>query len=128
MLAEKVLKALNDQIEFEFNSAYLYLAMGADCEAKNLPGFAKWFKVQFQEEQGHALKLFSYVADRGGRVTLGAVAKPKAEFGSPLETFKEVLAHERKVTAAINKLYELAMAGEGLRHDGVAAVVYQRAG
>ena len=110
MLSDKMVKAVNDQIEFEFSSAYLYLAMAADCEAQNLPGFAKWFKVQFQEEQSHGLKLFDYAVDRGGRVTLGPVAKPKAEFGSPLDAFKEVLAHERKVTAAIHKLYELAMA------------------
>lgn len=110
MLSDKIVKALNDQIELEFNSAYLYLAMGAHCEAENLPGFSSWFKAQFHEEQSHALKLFGYLADRGGRVSLGAVTKPKAEFGSPLETFKEVLAHERKVTAAINKLYELAVA------------------
>jgi ferritin len=66
-------------------------------------------KVQYQEETGHGLKLFGYLADRGGRVTLNAIAKPAPEFGTPVEVFKTVLAHERKVTAAINALYELAL-------------------
>ncbi|HSW44835.1 MAG TPA: ferritin [Phycisphaerae bacterium] len=110
MLSDKMLKALNDQMDFEFSSAYLYLAMAAHCEARNLPGFAQWFKAQFGEEQAHAMKLFGYVADRGGTVALGAIAKPTSAFGSPLDTFKEVLAHEQKVTAAINKLYEVALA------------------
>ncbi len=108
MLSDKMLKAVNDQIELELSSAYLYRAMAADCEAQNLPGFAHWYKVQFQEEQSHAMKLFEHVADRNGRVVLGPVAKPKMEFGSALDGFKEVLAHERKVTASIHRLYELA--------------------
>ncbi len=110
MPSDKMVKALNDQIELELNSAYLYLAMAADCEAQNLPGIAHWLKVQFKEEQSHALKLFDYMADRNARVTLGPIEKPKAEFGTPLNLFKAVLAHEQKVTAAINKLYELAVA------------------
>jgi len=110
MLSDKMLKALNDQIELEFNSAYLYLAMAADCEQQNLPGFADWLKVQFGEEQGHAMRIFEHLVDRGGLVTLGAIARPKAKFGPPLEMFKEVLKHEQKVTAAIHKLYEVALA------------------
>lgn len=110
MLTEKMTKALNDQINFELSSAYLYLAMAAQFEAQNLPGFAHWMKIQYQEETGHGMKLFGYVADRGGQVVLDAVPKPAAEFGGPAETFKSVLEHERKVTAAINRLYELAVA------------------
>jgi ferritin len=110
MITDKMAKALSEQVNFELSSAYLYLAMAAQFEAENLPGFAQWMKVQYQEETGHAMKLFGYVADRGGRVTLNAIAKPATEFGAPLEIFKTVLAHERKVTAAINSLYELAIA------------------
>ena len=109
MITDKMAKALNEQVNFELSSAYLYLAMAAQFEAENLPGFAHWMKVQYQEETGHAMKLFGYLADRGGRVTLNAIAKPAAEFGKPLDVFKAVLAHERKVTAAINTLYELAL-------------------
>jgi len=110
MLSDKMLKALNDQIELELNSAYLYLAMAAYSEAQNLPGFGHWFRKQFEEETGHGMKIFSQICDRGGRVTLGPVTKPKADFGSPLATFQEVLKHEQKVTAAIHALYEVALA------------------
>ncbi len=109
MLSDKMVKALNDQIDLELSSAYLYLAMAADCEAQSLPGIARWLKAQFKEEQSHALKLFDYMTDRNGRVTLGPIDKPKAKFGPPLGLFKAVLAHEQKVTAAIHKLYELAL-------------------
>ena len=109
MITDKMAKALNEQVNFELSSAYLYLAMATQFEAENLPGFAHWMKAQYQEETGHAMKLFKYLADRGGRVTLNAIAKPAPEFGTPAEVFKTVLAHERKVTAAINALYELAL-------------------
>ncbi|HRY66771.1 MAG TPA: ferritin [Phycisphaerae bacterium] len=110
MITDKMAKALSEQVNFELSSAYLYLAMGAQFEADNLPGFAHWMKAQYQEETSHGMKLFNYLADRGGRVTLNTIAKPAPEFGTPLEVFKTVLAHERKVTAAIHALYELAMA------------------
>lgn len=110
MITDKMAKALSEQVNLELSSAYLYLAMAAQLEAENLPGCAHWMKVQHQEETGHAMKLFNYLAERGGRVTLNAIAKPAPEFGTPLEIFKTVLAHERKVTAAINALYELAIA------------------
>ncbi len=110
MMTKKVLKALNEQIALEFSSGYLYLAMAAQFEAQNLPGFAHWMKVQYREEVGHGMKLFDYVADRGGHVTLEAIPKPQADFGSVTATFKTVLEHEREVTASIHKLYELALA------------------
>jgi ferritin len=108
MLNEKVLKALNDQINMEISSAYLYLAMAAAFEDQNLSGFAHWMKLQYQEELGHGMRLFNHVADRGGRVTLGAIDKPPADFGTPTETFQKVLDHERKVTASIHNLYGIA--------------------
>lgn len=100
--------ALNEQIQKEFYSAYLYLAMAAYCEAKNLPGAAKWMRVQAQEETGHGLKFFDYLNDRGARVTLKAIGQPPAEFSSLLDVFQKALAHEQEVTRSIGQLYALA--------------------
>ncbi len=101
--------ALNEQIKHEMDSAYLYLSMAAYCESKNLSGFAHWLRKQFEEEMAHALRLYDFVIDRGGRVILNAIDKPAAEFGAPAEIFKKVLEHEQKVTGLINKLYDLAV-------------------
>ncbi|HEX9654171.1 MAG TPA: ferritin [bacterium] len=101
--------AINEQIKHEMDSAYLYLSMAAYCESKNLSGFAHWMRKQFEEEMGHALRLYDFVIDRGGRVLLNAIEKPTADFGAPAEIFKKVLEHEQKVTGLINKLYELAV-------------------
>lgn len=108
MLSQKVQDALNEQLKDEFYSAYLYLAMSAHCEATNLPGFARWMRLQGQEEVSHAMKLFDYLNDRGGRALLGAIAKPPAEFQSPLALFEQTLEHERQVTGKIHALYQLA--------------------
>ncbi len=109
MLSKQMQEALNEQIRHEINSAYLYLAMSMHSSSAGLPGFALWLRLQWQEELGHAMKLAEIVHDRGGRVTLQAVEKPPAEFKSPLDIFQQVLAHEQKVTALINKLYEAAL-------------------
>ena len=109
MLSKQMQEALNEQIKHEINSAYLYLAMSMHSSSAGLQGFATWLRVQWQEELGHAMKLAEIVHDRGGRVTLQAVDKPPAEFKSPLEIFQQVLAHEQKVTALINRLYESAL-------------------
>ena len=109
MLSDKMLKALNDQINFELNSAYLYLSMSAHFEDQNLPGFANWMRMQWQEEVGHGLRLFDYVNESDGKVALGQIDQPAADFGSPLSVFEQVLGHEQKVTAAINKIYEMAL-------------------
>jgi ferritin len=109
MLSKQMQEALNEQIRHEINSAYLYLAMSMHSSSVGLAGFAVWLRVQWQEELGHAMKLAEFVHDRGGRVTLQAVEKPPAEFKSPLDIFQQVLAHEQKVTALINKLYETAL-------------------
>ena len=110
MINDKICKALNEQITLELSSAYIYLAMGAALEDQNLPGFARWMKAQYHEEVAHGMRLFDYVADRGGRVELGAIEKPPVDFGSPEKVFTTILEHERKVTASIHKLYELAVA------------------
>ncbi len=107
---KKLQKAFNDQIKNEIYSAYLYLAMAAYCEARNLPGFAHWLKVQYQEELGHAMKMFAFLNDRGARVILQEIPQPPAEFESPVAIFAETLKHEQKVTALIQELYLLAKA------------------
>jgi ferritin len=109
MLSKSLQDGINEQIRAEFQSAYLYLAMASFCESQNLPGMAKWLRLQWQEEQEHGMKLYDYVFSRGGQVTLGAIDKPAVKYRSALDVFQQVLAHEQKVTALINKLYELAL-------------------
>ena len=99
---------LNAQIKAELDSAYLYLSMAAHFEAVNLGGFAKWMRLQAKEEQGHAMRIFDFVVERGGRVVLEAVDKPQTDFGRPVEVFQQVLEHERKVTGLIHDLYAMA--------------------
>jgi ferritin len=101
--------AINEQIKNELYSAYLYLSMAAYSEANNLPGFAHWMRAQSQEEVEHAMKFFEFVNERGGRVVLHAIDQPPADFESPVKIFEETLDHERKVTAMIHSLYELAL-------------------
>lgn len=110
MLNRKIQDALNEQINAEFYSAYMYLSMAQYFTAEGLPGFANWFQVQWQEEQAHAQIFMNYVNQRGGRVTLKAIDAVPEKWESPLDAFKATLAHERKVTAMINELYALAEA------------------
>lgn len=109
MLSQKMQDALNDQINAEYFSSYLYLAMSAWCQEANLPGMASWFRVQAQEEMLHVMKFFQYVIDRKGRVLLAAIAKPDAEWKGSLDVFQAAYAHEQHVTARINKLVGLAI-------------------
>jgi ferritin len=109
MLSKVLVEAINEQVNFELSSAYLYLSMSAHFEGENLGGFANWMRVQYQEETGHAMKFFHYIYERGGRVTLKAIPQPAAKFKTPLDIFHQVLEHEQKVTASINRLYELAL-------------------
>lgn len=101
-------EAINNQINAELYSSYLYLAMAAHFEAASLPGFANWMRIQAEEEREHAMKFFNFLLDRGGRVQLKAIDAPPAEFGDALSIFEEVLKHEQKVTGLIYKLYEQA--------------------
>lgn len=107
-LSAKIEKALNNQFNLEFASAYVYLGMAAYFEQTPYSGFAKWMEVQYSEELGHSKKFFKYIAERNGKVKLQAVAEPKCEYKSPLEAFQASLAHEQKVSASITALYELA--------------------
>jgi len=109
MISKKLQEAINEQIKNEFYSAYLYLAMAAHCEAENLPGFGKWLKIQAQEEMGHGMKFYEFLVDRGARVTLLGIPQPPASFKSMASLFAQVLEHEQKVTALINRLYEIAL-------------------
>jgi ferritin len=109
MLDAKIESALNDQINHELASAYLYLSMAAHFEAENLPGSAKWMRRQAKEEQTHAMKIFDYVTDRDGRVRLQALAQPPVEFRSTIDVWERTLAHEQKVSGVIHALYTFAV-------------------
>jgi len=104
----KVQKAINDQINAELWSAYLYLSMSADFAVKGYPGFSNWMMVQFKEEQDHALKFFNYVIQRGGEVELKPIEKVQQSWDTPLKAMEDTLAHEQKVTALINGIYKIA--------------------
>ena len=108
MFNKNVQDEMNQQVQRELESAYIYLSMAAYFDAMNLPGFANWMRVQFQEEQAHAFKFFDYINDRGGRVVLEAINQPPIEFKSPINAFEITLAHEEKITGHINDLYALA--------------------
>ncbi|HKK34551.1 MAG TPA: ferritin [Desulfomicrobiaceae bacterium] len=110
MITEKMEKALNEQVNAEFYSAYMYLSMVSYFQEINLPGFASWMKAQAQEEMFHAMKIYDYIAERGGRVLLAPIAGPPTEWESPVAVMEAVLEHEQKVTAMINNLVDLAMA------------------
>jgi ferritin len=116
---KKLQEVFNDQIKQELFSAYIYLAMAAYFETKNLPGFAHWMKIQYKEEVSHAMKMFEFLNDRGQRVLLQAIPQPTLEFNSSLEVFEETLKHEQKVTSLINALYDLAK-----KVDDHASVVF----
>lgn len=105
---DAVQDAINEQIRNELFSGYVYLAMSAHFEERNLTGFARWMRLQAQEELGHAMRLFDYLLDRGGHVALDAIEQPPTEWGTPLGIFEHALEHERSVTGMIDALYDLA--------------------
>ena len=105
---EVVRNAFNEQIKSELFSGYLYLSMSAHFDHENLPGFARWMRLQAQEELAHTMRLFDYVLRRGGRVELHGINAPPTDFGPPLTLFESVLEHERAVTGMIHALFELS--------------------
>jgi len=109
MINKKVEKALNEQIDNEIFSAYLYLSMSAHSTYLGLKGFANWFMIQYQEEMEHAMKFYDYINDRGGKVILLPVKQPDSEFDSPMDMFQKTLAHEQFITKCINDLVDLAI-------------------
>lgn len=109
MLNKKMQDALNEQINKEMYSAYLYMAMSAQATDMGLEGFAKWFMVQYHEEMFHAMKIYEFVFDRNGRVELGTIEQPPKEFDSIKDMFEKTLEHEQFVTKSINDLVDLAI-------------------
>ncbi len=108
MISEKMMKELNDQIQWEFYSSYLYLAMSAWFEDMDLPGCAHWMRVQANEELTHGMKIFKYINEVDGVVTLQPIAAPPAKWKDALDAFKASLEHEQKVTKRLNELTDLA--------------------
>lgn len=107
MIGEKVLRILNEQVASELRSAYLYLSMATYFDAEDLPGLARWMKVQAKEELEHAMKIYEFIYDRGGRVELTAIDKPESRWRNPLEVFERALEHERDVTRRIHNILEV---------------------
>lgn len=110
MLSPKMNDALNEQINREMYSAYLYMSMSNQCSEMGLKGFANWFMVQYHEEMYHAMKFYEYIGRQGGKITLKAIAEPAATFASPLDMMTRTLEHEQFITQSINSLMETAIA------------------
>ena len=109
MFSPKIEEALNKQINAEFASAYLYLAMSAYLNEISLIGFANWMRAQYEEEVFHAMKMYDYVLERGGKIKLEAIAAPQQNWKNIIDVFEAVLNHEQQITGAINRLVSLAI-------------------
>ena len=108
MLSKRLEDAINKQINVELWSAYLYLSMSTHCASEGLPGFANWFKMQFLEEQDHAMKFMNYMVAKGNKVVLQPLEKVDSSWDSVLKAFEDSLAHEKVVTALINEMVAIA--------------------
>ena len=108
MINEKMNAALNNQVNAELYSAYLYLSMQAYFQKMNLTGFVNWMNIQVQEEMAHARGLYDYIQERDGEIVLEAIKKPDLKWNSPLQVFEDVLKHEQYVTSLINELADIA--------------------
>ena len=109
MLSKKMENALNEQINKEMYSAYLYMSMSAHSTNVGLSGFANWFMVQYNEEMEHAMKIYDYVNDQGGKVKLKAIDEPLSTFKDVMDMFQKTLKHEQFITKSINELVDLAI-------------------
>jgi ferritin len=109
MISAKMQDALNQQINAELYSSYLYLSMGAYFSQISLNGFAQWMESQALEEMSHAMKFYGFVHERGGSVVLKAIEGPPTTWESPLAVFEETYKHEQVVTGLINDLVDLAI-------------------
>lgn len=109
MIKEKIQEALNQQLNAELFSSYLYLSMAAYFESINLKGFANWMRVQTQEELVHAMKFYNFIIERGGKAVLSAIEGPPTQWKSPLAVFEHAYQHEQKVTGLINNLVDLSI-------------------
>lgn len=108
-ISKKMADAFNDQIQAEFQSAYLYLSMAAWFEEESFGGFAHWMRKQYEEELEHAMKMFDYVVERGGRVELKAIEVPQKDWADAKTAFQDTYDHEQKVTSLIYKLVDMAI-------------------
>jgi len=108
MINERLTDAINDQINFELYSEYLYLSMQAYFQKINLLGFANWMSVQVQEERAHAMGLYNYLIERNGEIELECITKPNTNWESTLEVFEETLKHEQLVTGRIDSIMNIA--------------------
>ena len=109
MLTPKMQEALNQQVNAEMYSSYMYLSMSGWFEDKSLAGCARWMRMQAQEELMHAMKIYDFIHERGGQAQLRAIEEPPGNWDSALAVFENVLSHERKVTGLINELVDLAI-------------------
>lgn len=109
MISKKMCKALNNQINAELFSSYLYLSMSSWFSERSLSGFASWMRVQAQEELSHGMKIYDYILERGGKVKLGVIDQPESVWKSAVEVVEEVAAHEAKVTGLVNDLVDVAL-------------------
>ena len=109
MISKKLQDAFNEQINKELYSEYLYLSMAAYFDSVSLPGCANFMKVQIQEERFHAMKMYNFVNERGGRVELKEIKRPQVDFKSPLEVFEMSYKHEQYVSRSINELMDIAI-------------------
>ena len=108
MISEKLELALNEHMNEELFSAYLYFAMSANFQTTSLDGFGNWMRCQALEELSHTSKFYSFIIERGGKPALTAVRAPQGSWSSPLSVFEEALFHEKKITGLINDLVDLA--------------------
>ena len=109
MITDKMQDAFNEQVTAEFFSAHLYLSMSTYLDSIDLPGFANWMRIQYQEEVSHAIKIMDYVIERDGRAIIAGFENPQTEWKSVLEVFEAAYAHEQKVTGLINSLMDIAI-------------------
>jgi ferritin len=109
MINPKIDKRLNKQLNDELYSSYFYLAMSAYFENNSFEGFAKWMRMQSEEEKVHAMKIYDYIHQVGGKVNLISIKTPKTEWSNPLAVFKDIYKHECEVTKAINEIVDLAV-------------------
>ena len=112
MISTRIQEALSEQLNREFYSAYLYLAMSAYCSNSDFNGAANWLELQYEEEIVHATRIYRYLVEQGVHVQLAQIDAPPSEFGSLLDVFKASLAHEQAMSARLNELSDLALAAK----------------
>lgn len=107
-MKDTILKELNKQLNNELCSAYLYLSMSAYLQSQNLSGFSNWMKVQFEEEQAHAMKIYQFIIDRGGKVELADIPSPIQKWTNVIDVFEHVVKHEGEVSETINNIMNIS--------------------